>query len=126
MRMVPWTHFSRPTYSARVLLLLNLTMHSLFRECEYVQAILGGSVDVLTLDGMVTMKVPAGTQPDEVCFALFECDCKLVGIVNMNDRTILSTIVTHISTPVSHLICTLYAVCVHNRCCCCVIRASAW
>jgi len=29
------------------------------------QAILGGTVDVLTLDGMVSMKVPAGTQPDE-------------------------------------------------------------
>jgi DnaJ-class molecular chaperone len=26
--------------------------------------VLGGEVDVLTLDGMVTMKVPAGTQPD--------------------------------------------------------------
>lgn len=25
---------------------------------------LGGDVDVLTLDGMVTMKVPSGTQPD--------------------------------------------------------------
>ena len=30
-----------------------------------LQAILGGTVDVLTLDGMVSMKVPAGTQPDE-------------------------------------------------------------
>lgn len=30
------------------------------------QAILGGSVDVLTLDGMVSMKIPAGTQPDDV------------------------------------------------------------
>jgi molecular chaperone DnaJ len=28
------------------------------------QAVLGGQVDVLTLDGMVTMKIPAGTQPD--------------------------------------------------------------
>merc|ERR1711871_156892 len=28
------------------------------------QAILGGKVDVLTLDGMVEMKTPAGTQPD--------------------------------------------------------------
>lgn len=28
------------------------------------QAILGGEVEVLTLDGMVTMKVPTGTQPD--------------------------------------------------------------
>ena len=28
------------------------------------QAILGGKVDVLTLDGMVEMKIPAGTQPD--------------------------------------------------------------
>jgi molecular chaperone DnaJ len=28
------------------------------------KAILGGEVEVLTLDGMVTMKVPAGTQPD--------------------------------------------------------------
>jgi molecular chaperone DnaJ len=32
----------------------------------YSQAILGGSVDVLTLDGMVSMKIPAGTQPDDV------------------------------------------------------------
>jgi molecular chaperone DnaJ len=31
-----------------------------------LQAILGGSVDVLTLDGMVSMKIPAGTQPDDV------------------------------------------------------------
>ncbi|KAJ1433780.1 hypothetical protein B484DRAFT_447069 [Ochromonadaceae sp. CCMP2298] len=30
------------------------------------QAVLGGSVDVLTLDGTVTMKVPVGTQPDDV------------------------------------------------------------
>lgn len=30
------------------------------------QAILGGTVDVLTLDGMVSMKIPAGTQPDDV------------------------------------------------------------
>eukprot|EP01099_Mayorella_cantabrigiensis_P006429 TRINITY_DN536_c0_g1_i1.p2 TRINITY_DN536_c0_g1~~TRINITY_DN536_c0_g1_i1.p2 ORF type:complete len:303 (+),score=-11.05 TRINITY_DN536_c0_g1_i1:120-911(+) len=30
------------------------------------QAILGGSVDVLTLDGMISMKVPAGTQPDSL------------------------------------------------------------
>eukprot|EP01039_Chlorochromonas_danica_P007611 gene7612-8412_t len=29
------------------------------------QAILGGEVDVLTLDGMVSMKIPAGTQPEE-------------------------------------------------------------
>jgi DnaJ-class molecular chaperone len=28
------------------------------------QAILGGEVEVLTMDGMVTMKVPTGTQPD--------------------------------------------------------------
>jgi len=28
------------------------------------QAILGGQIDVLTLDGMVTMKIPPGTQPD--------------------------------------------------------------
>ena len=27
---------------------------------------LGGTVDVLTLDGMVSMKIPPGTQPDEV------------------------------------------------------------
>lgn len=30
------------------------------------QAILGGTVDVLTLDGMVSMKIPPGTQPDDV------------------------------------------------------------
>ena len=28
------------------------------------QAILGGSVDVLTVDGMIEMKIPPGTQPD--------------------------------------------------------------
>jgi DnaJ-class molecular chaperone len=28
------------------------------------QAVLGGEVDVLTLDGMVTLKIPAGTQPE--------------------------------------------------------------
>jgi DnaJ-class molecular chaperone len=27
---------------------------------------LGGTVDVLTLDGMVSMKIPPGTQPDDV------------------------------------------------------------
>jgi DnaJ-class molecular chaperone len=31
-----------------------------------LQAILGGTVDVLTLDGMVSMKIPPGTQPDDV------------------------------------------------------------
>lgn len=30
------------------------------------QAVLGAKVDVLTLDGMVTMKIPPGTQPDDV------------------------------------------------------------
>ena len=29
-----------------------------------MQAILGGTVDVLTLGGMVEVKVPQGTQPD--------------------------------------------------------------
>ena len=28
------------------------------------QAILGGTVDVLTVDGMIEMRVPAGTQPN--------------------------------------------------------------
>lgn len=31
---------------------------------SFSQAILGASVDVLTLDGMVTMKIPPGSQPD--------------------------------------------------------------
>jgi DnaJ-class molecular chaperone len=31
-----------------------------------LQATLGGTVDVLTLDGMVSMKIPPGTQPDDV------------------------------------------------------------
>jgi molecular chaperone DnaJ len=30
------------------------------------QAVLGAKVDVLTLDGMVSMKIPPGTQPDDV------------------------------------------------------------
>lgn len=30
------------------------------------QAVLGGTVDVLTLDGVVSMKVPAGSQPDSL------------------------------------------------------------
>lgn len=33
---------------------------------KFDKAILGSQVDVLTLDGMVAMKVPPGTQPDSV------------------------------------------------------------
>ena len=32
-------------------------------DVSLAAAVLGGNVDVLTLDGMVTMKIPAGTQP---------------------------------------------------------------
>lgn len=35
-------------------------------EISYSQAVLGGKVNVETIDGDVTMKIPAGTQPGEV------------------------------------------------------------
>ena len=46
-----------------------------------VQAVLGGTVDVLTLDGMVSMKVPGGTQPDEVLVL------KNKGVRNVQNQT---------------------------------------
>lgn len=44
------------------------------------QAILGGAVDVLTLDGMLSMKVPAGSQPDSLLVL------KGKGIKDMNNK----------------------------------------
>jgi DnaJ-class molecular chaperone len=46
-------YFQRHNYDVHVELPISIS-----------QAILGDTVDVLTLDGMVEMKVPAGTQPD--------------------------------------------------------------
>ena len=60
--------------SGDLLLHLDVKSDSYFRRNNYdvhteipisvSQAILGATIDVLTLDGMVEMKVPSGTQPD--------------------------------------------------------------
>lgn len=41
-----------------------ISCNSLIFVFLFIQAILGAEIDVLTLDGMVTMKVPPGTQPE--------------------------------------------------------------
>lgn len=38
--------------------------HDKILKMTMIQAILGGSVEVLTLDGLVDLKIPAGAQPE--------------------------------------------------------------
>ena len=53
------------------------------RPISFTQAILGGSVDILTLDGMVKMKIPKGTQPGATLILRGKGIKRLQGIGNI-------------------------------------------